>query len=194
MSSAEEADRPDWVFGTGATPREKGLACATAAIGCVLFTAGGWDHGWAWWQWLIGLLMVWDLVGGVVANGLDTAKSFYHSPLTFPAGAVPRFLHRPVGFTAVHVQAVIAGLVFPGGPWWWGPLWYVWALVGVVVVESVSERFQRPVALAVVASGVMVSALVTAPDGLAWLPAILLLKLVLAHGVPEGAGSRRDHV
>ncbi|MCF6526517.1 hypothetical protein [Streptomyces sp. JJ36] len=188
MGSAAEAGKPNWTFGTGATTREKNLAYGAAVIGCAAFAAGGWDEGWSWWQWLVGLLLVWDLAGGVVANGLDTAKRFYHSPLTFHAGAVPRFLHHPVGFTAAHIQPIIAGLAFSGESWWWGPLWYGWALLGAVAVENVRERLKRPVALGITGSGVMVAPLVAAPGGMAWLPAVLLLKLIVAHCVPEGAG------
>lgn len=189
MSTAPAAGRPDWLFGTGATRTEKGMAHAAAALGCAAFAVGGQGLGWAWWQWLVGLLLVWDLAGGVVANGLDTAKRFYHSPLERPAGPAARFLHHPVGFTAAHVQPLLAGLVFSGGPWWWGPLWYCWALAGAVLVHRLRERLQRPAALGVVGAGVMAVPLVAGPPGLAWLPAVLLLKLVLAHAVPEGAGA-----
>ncbi|CAM3121914.1 hypothetical protein ACH4LN_12340 [Streptomyces albus] len=190
MSSAAQTGKPNWTFGTGATTREKCLAYSAAVLGCAAFALNGHDKGWAWWQWLIGLLMVWDLAGGVVANGLDAAKRFYHSPLAFHAGAVPRFLHHPVGFTAVHLQPVIACLVLGGTRWWWwGALWYLWALAGAVAVELARARYQRPLALGIVGIGAMVAPLVEAPPGLAWLPVVLLLKLVVAHAVPEGVGS-----
>jgi hypothetical protein len=185
--------RPDWLFGDGATRTEKGLAYTVAAVGCAAFVAGGQGLGWSWWQWAVGVALVWDLVGGVVANGLDSAKRFYHSPLPGPAGPGARLMHHPVGFTATHLQPVLAGLVFPGGPWWWGLLWYGWALLGAVVVHRLSRRLQRPAAFAVVAAGVMVAPLVTAPPGMAWLPAVLLLKLVLAHAVPEHLGAATVH-
>lgn len=190
MTGTSASARPDWLFGPGATGSEKALAYATAALGCVAFALGGRDLAWAWWQWLVGLALVWDLVGGVVANGLASAGRFYHSPLPGPAGPAARFLHHPVGFTAAHLQPLVAGLVFPGGSWWWGVLWYGWALVGAALVYPAPERTRRPAALAVVGLGVMVAPAVPAPPGLAWLPAVLLLKLVLAHGVPGGGLTR----
>ncbi|MFJ8772714.1 hypothetical protein [Streptomyces microflavus] len=69
-----------------------------------------------------------------------------------------------------------------------GLLWYGWALVGAVVVDRAEERLKRPVALACVVTGVMVAAYADFPPGLEWLPAVLLMKLVLAHGVPERLG------
>ncbi|GAA3150604.1 hypothetical protein GCM10010449_81170 [Streptomyces rectiviolaceus] len=182
------AAKPSWAFGAGATRAEKGLAYAVSAFGIGALVVGGQGLGWSWWQWLIGALLVHDLAGGVVANGLDTAKRFYHSPLTFTDSVFARFIHHPVGFTALHFQPVLIALVIPGGTWWWGLLWYAWALTGAITVDLVAERLKRPVALAFVVTGIMVAAYVDAPPGLDWLPAVLLLKLVLAHGVPEGLG------
>ncbi|PXY21270.1 hypothetical protein [Prauserella muralis] len=175
--------RPSWLFESGASPREKGLAHAVALAGVAALALAGRDLGWAWWQWLVGVVLVYDLAGGVVANALDSTQRFYHSPLPFAGNALQRFVHHPVGLTAAHVQPVVAGLVFPGGAWWWGPLWYCWALAGAVVAHRADPRWQRPLAMAVTTCGVLAAPLVAAPPGLAWLPAVLLLKLVLAHGV-----------
>ncbi|MGW7270144.1 hypothetical protein ACWGH5_06470 [Streptomyces sp. NPDC054864] len=183
-----DAAKPSWAFGTGATRVEKGLAYAVSAFGIGALTVAGHGLGWTWWQWLIGVLLVHDLAGGVVANGLDTAKHFYHSPLTFTDSVLARFFHHPVGFTAVHFQPVLIALVIPGGTWWWGLLWYAWALAGAIAVDRADERLKRPIALAIVVAGIMVASFIDSPPGLGWLPAVLLLKLVLAHGVPERLG------
>ncbi|APY87924.1 hypothetical protein DCW30_08495 [Streptomyces alfalfae] len=183
-----EAAKTSWAFGAGATRAEKGLAYAVSVFGIGALLVGGHGLGWTWWQWLIGILLVHDLAGGVVANGLDTAKCFYHSPLTYTDSAFAHFVHHPVGFTAAHFQPVLIALVIPGGTWWWGLLWYAWALAGAVAVDRSAERLKRPIALGVVVAGIMVAPYVEAPPGLDWLPAVLLLKLVLAHGVPERLG------
>ncbi|MFJ9620125.1 hypothetical protein [Streptomyces noursei] len=184
-----ESHRRDWLFGAGATPAEKLLAHGTAALGTLALAVANCHTGWAWWQWLLAVSLVWDLVGGVVANGLDTAKSFYHSPLPAHTPKRIRFVHHPVGFTGLHIQPILVGFLFPGGSWWWGMIWYGWALAGAVAVEAAPERLQRPIALATVVAGAMVSPLLSGPAGLNWLPVVLLLKLVLAHGVPEGKGA-----
>jgi hypothetical protein len=180
-----EAAKTSWAFGAGATRTEKGLAHAVSVFAICALLVGGHGLGWTWWQWLIGVLLVHDLAGGVVANGLDSAKLFYHSPLTSTDSAFAHFVHHPVGFTAIHFQPVLIALVIPGGAWWWGLLWYGWALAGAVAVDRSTERLKRPIALGVVVAGIMVAPSVEAPPGLDWLPAVLLLKLVLAHGVPE---------
>lgn len=84
-----EAAKPSWAFGAGATRAEKGLAYAVSLFGICALVVGGHGLGWTWWQWLIGALLVHDLAGGVVANGLDTAKLFYHSPSPSPTPCSP---------------------------------------------------------------------------------------------------------
>ncbi|MFD1660510.1 hypothetical protein ACFSL4_20435 [Streptomyces caeni] len=180
-------EKPSWLFGSGATTAEKVLVYTASVVGCTAFAVANRSRDWGWGQWLFGLLLVWDVVGGVVANGLDPVKRFYHSPLTFSVGWVRRFLHHPVGFAAGHIHPIVVALVFTGSPWWWGPLWYLWCLGGVACVEYLSPRIQLPVALTVVACGVMIAPMTHSPQGMSWFPAIMLLKLVLAHGVPDRA-------
>ncbi|MFH9424246.1 hypothetical protein [Streptomyces sp. NPDC017529] len=176
--------RPSWFFGSGATRAERALACLAGAVGvCFLFWHTR-NLDWPWWKYAVAVTLVFDLAGGVVANGLDAAKRFYHGPLPLPPTRLNRFLHHEVGFAAAHLQPVVIGLLF-GGPWWWGPLWYGWALTGVVLVSRARRYLARPVGLFAVLAGVLVAPSLPAPAGFAWLPAVLLLKLVLAHAVPE---------
>jgi hypothetical protein len=176
--------KPSWFFGTGTTAAERALASLAGVIGVAILFWNTSPLDWPWWKYVIGAALVFDLAGGVVANGLNAAKRFYHGPLPLRPTAINRLLHNEIGFAAVHVQPIVIGLVF-GGPWWWGPLWYAWALVGVVLVARIRLYLARPVGLFVVLAGVMVSPSLPDPAGFAWLPAVLLLKLALAHAVPE---------
>ncbi|MEU7150628.1 hypothetical protein AB0B79_19975 [Streptomyces sp. NPDC039022] len=182
--AAPSAARPSWFFGSGATGGERVLACMAGAFGVCFLVWDAGDLGWPWWKYAVAVALVFDLAGGVVANGLDAAKRFHHGPLPLPPTRLNRFLHHEVGFAAAHLQPVVIGLLF-GGPWWWGPLWYAWALAGVVLVNRARRHLARPVALFAVLAGVMVAPALPAPAGFGWLPAVLLLKLVLAHAVPE---------
>lgn len=183
--------KPSWFFGIGATTREKALACVMGSIGVGFLCWQARDLGWAWWQYVIGGLVAFDLVGGVIANGLRSTKRFYQGPLVFRPTRLNRLLHNPIGLTAVHVQPIVIGLLF-GSAWrgalWgtlWGLLWYAWALGGVVLVRWSPRSLARPVALFVVVSGTFAALALAAPPAFEWLPTILLLKLVLAHAVPE---------
>ncbi|MEV0697054.1 hypothetical protein AB0I53_03915 [Saccharopolyspora sp. NPDC050389] len=183
--------KPSWFFGTGATTAERTLAhlAAAAGIAVLLWTAR--DLPWPWWKYLVGAVLVYDLAGGVVANGLNAAKRFYHGPLPLPPTRLNRLLHNEIGFAAVHLQPILIGVLF-GGPRWWGPLWYAWALAGVVLVARAQLYLARPLGLFVVLIGVMIAPTLPSPEGFAWLPAVLLLKLVLAHAVPEEPYGRTE--
>lgn len=178
------AFRPSWLFGVGATRTERALVFLAAGIGLAAWLWTARDHSWTGWQYAVGVVIVFDLAGGVVALGLNSSKRFYQGELPPPRTWPRRLMHSQVGFAAVHVQPIVLGLVFDA-VWWWGPLWYVWALGGVVLVNRAPLRLARPLALFAVVAGVLTTTAIPAPPGFAWLPAVLLLKLVLAHAVHE---------
>jgi hypothetical protein len=185
--------KPSWFLGSGTTPAERAIAYSAGVFGVALLLWIVRDLGWPWWKYLIGAAVAYDIAGGVVANGLNAVKRFYHGPLPLPPTRLNRLLHDDIGFAACHVQPILVGLVF-GGPWWWGPLWYAWALAGVVAVARAPVYLARPAGLFAVLGGVLISPSLSHPEGFAWLPVALLLKLVVAHAVPEepyGPSARR---
>ncbi|MFE0593193.1 hypothetical protein [Micromonospora echinospora] len=179
--------RPDPVHGTGARREERLLATGAGLVAVALVLAvGPTGQTWAAWQYALAALVTFDLAGGVVANGLNSAKRDHHaadSPLE--ASRLGRLVRRPVRFAVVHVQPVAVGLLFPGASWWWGPLWYVAVLASVVVVRRAALHLQRPVALGCCVVATVVAGGLPAPDGFAWLPVVMFLKLTLAHAVRE---------
>ncbi len=168
----------DALFGARATTSEKTLALTTGALGALGMTAFGIASGWAWWQVLLGAVLALDLVGGVVANATDSAKRDHHS-------GGRRITQRPILFAALHVQPILIGLLFPEGSVWWGFGWYLATLAAVVAVTQSPQRLKRPIALAACAVVALAAPLIPAPDGFAWVPIVLALKLPLAHAVPE---------
>lgn len=172
----------DAFHGDGASGAEKLLPSATGIAGGVLvagYAAVGGEAAWSWWQYALAVILVFDLVGGVVAMGLNSAKRFHHAetiPVPRPSATLMR---REVLFAGVHVQPVVIAVLFPGAGPWWGVLWYLVALAGVVVVRWVPLYLARPVALLTVALAPVVSMTMAAPDGFVWLPAVLITKLVL---------------
>ncbi|WP_210479574.1 hypothetical protein [Naasia sp. SYSU D00948] len=183
------AGRPDALFGSGARPVEKALALAGAAgaVVVVLGVVAATDSDiWAVWQYVLAAVLVADLAGGVVANGLNSAKRDHFSPepdVAEPASA--RLVRRHVLFTALHLQPVLIALLFPGPGLWWGVLWYLVTLAAVVAVRRSPLYLQRPVALLACTLVAVTGPLVPAPYGFWWLPVILVLKLALAHAVQE---------
>ena len=171
----------DWLFGAGATRAEKALVLATvAAAGAVLI--GGHTGTWAWWQTALVAVLAVDLVGGVVANGLDAAKRFYHADPPARPGRLARLALDPAAFAAGHVHPFVLAWAFPSVGWGWAAAWYLACLAGALLVSRTPRYLARPTAL-----GVTVVALLAGPGAgeLSWVGPVLVLKLVLAHAVPE---------
>ncbi|GGA58142.1 hypothetical protein GCM10011490_05040 [Pseudoclavibacter endophyticus] len=181
------AGRPDWLMGTGATAVERGLvwAGALAGLGVVALVAVAQGTQWSWWQWVLVAVVVLDVVGGVTANALGSAKRFYHSAPPADAGLLRRLLHHPVGFTAAHLHPFLLAALLPGGTWAWATGWYLGCLLSVVVVSRVPTYLARPAAFTLVTLLVLAAPLLAAPDGMDWFGPVLALKLVLSHALRE---------
>ncbi len=179
------AGEANWLTGAGTTRGER----ATVWVGTVLGVAAvAWlaPEGWTWWQWTSVVVLAVDLLGGVVANALATAKRQYHGR---PAAQVPRpsarLLRNSTVFAAAHLHPFVVALVLPDGSWRWAAFWYVGCVVPVLVVQRVPLHLQRPVAFAAVAVLLVAQPVVAAPAGLAWFGPVLAVKLVAAHAVRE---------
>lgn len=184
--------KPDALLGTGATAAERWLTHGTALIGTIVVVgavATTQPEAWDWWHYLLAAVVALDLLGGVVANGLNAAKRDHHGPVPQPLTIGIRLVRRPVLFAAVHLQPVAVGLLLPGGSALWGWVWYAAALLSVIAVRRVPLYLQRPVALAacvlVAVSAPLVETVLPSPVGMAWVPVVLALKLALAHAVQE---------
>lgn len=174
-------DRPDGLYGDGATRAERLLPQATGvvAVAAVASHAVVAGLGWSWWQHLLAAVLVFDLVGGVVAMSLNSAKRFHHAPRLPVERRTATLTRNAWLFTALHVQPIAIGLLFPGSPWWWGPAWYGAALVGLLAVTRVPLHLARPVAMLLLAVTAVTTPLMDHPAGFAWVPVVLVAKLVL---------------
>lgn len=178
----------DAVFGTGATAAEKGLSNVVGLAGAGIIVMVAWLDGVDWnvLHYLVAAIIAFDLVGGVVANGLNAAKRDHFGPPSAAQKTVlGRLVRHPILFTALHIHPMLVGLLFPPYLWWWGPLWYLAILAGTVIVRAVPLYLERPAALGFCALTAMVAAYSPAPELWGWLPVMLALKLVLAHAVQE---------
>lgn len=69
---------------------------------------------------------------------------------------------------------------------WWGAVGlYATAVVGSLLVEAVSPYLARPAAMLLFVGAIVALGFAAAPPGWAWLPAVFLAKLLLAHAVRE---------
>lgn len=174
-------DHLDSLYGDGATRAERLLpqVAGVVAVAVVAAQAVGDGLGWSWWQHLLAALLVFDLVGGVVAMSLSSAKRFHHAPRLAVERRSAVLTRNAWLFTALHVQPVVIGLAFPGGTWHWGLTWYAASLLGLFAVTRVPLHLSRPVAMLVVALTAVLTPVLEHPDGFAWVPVVLVAKLVL---------------
>jgi hypothetical protein len=180
--------KADPLFGAGATAAEKILANAVGLIGAGVIVLAAWENSAEWSPvlYVLAAAIAFDVVGGVVANGLNAAKRDHFGPPSATAAtALGRLVRQPIVFTALHFHPIVVGTIYPPHLWWWGPLWYLAILAGTVIVRSVPLYLERPAALGFAVLVAMASVLLEAPPMWGWLPVALALKLVLAHAVQE---------
>ncbi|MFE3441412.1 hypothetical protein ACFXNW_00105 [Nocardia sp. NPDC059180] len=167
---APQATRAEVCLGFGA-------AIGGAATGFVLAMSAGWS----WLAVLVVAVIAFDMFGGAVVNAMASAKRWYHRP--------GRTWVHHLGFVGVHVQPFILAAVVPGFGWIDAAAIYAVALGGAVIVTVAPEALRRPIAFAATAFGlVAVTSMVTVPHELMWFAPVLLIKLLLAHLLPEQAG------
>ncbi|NEW38666.1 hypothetical protein GV794_24640 [Nocardia cyriacigeorgica] len=166
---APQATRAEVCLGFGA-------AIGGAATASALAVAAEWS----WIAVVVVVLIAFDVFGGAVVNAMASAKRWYHRP--------GRTWVHHLGFVAVHVQPFILAAVVPGFGWLVAAVIYTVALGGAVIVTVAPEPLRRPIAFAATAFGlVVVTSLITVPQELLWFAPVLLIKLLLAHLLPEGA-------
>ncbi len=180
--------KPDIMFGTGATTLEQALIWVFGLTGTVILGWVAWTRElpWAWWQYAIAGLMAVDVLGGVVANSLNTCKRFYHTPLRPDETGSIAFAKNHMAFTALHVYPLIAGLFFGKINWEYGLVWYASLLLSSIAVLKIPLYLRRPLALGIIMTAILVNLYLIDPVmGFEWLVPALFLKIVYGHIVRE---------
>lgn len=187
MNWEASEDKTSVLFGSGATRVEKALTNCSGLIGGVgiIILAVISAAPWSWWQYVVAVVIAFDVVGGVVANSLNSAKqAHYGPPGSAPESGAMKLLRHPILFTALHIHPVLVAVVF-SFVWWWGAGWYLVILASTITVRWMPLYLQRPVAFALCAVVTLLAVYTPAPQLWAWLPVMLMMKLVLAHAVQE---------
>jgi hypothetical protein len=172
----------DRLVGPGATTGEQAVtgAAVCAGVAVALGTALHAQAAWGWWQYAPAALVAADLFGGVAANATDAAKRWWHRP--------GRTARQHLGFVAAHVQPFALAWLLPGYDWTAAAVTYGLAFIAAVGIVAAPDRLRRPAAFAAGATAVaIVVQLPGVGPELAWFGPVLLVKLLLAHLLPEGA-------
>ena len=179
---------PNPMVGTGANYAETGLVWLTGLGGVVLtlFLAGDGWVGWSWWEVAIAAVIAFDLIGGAVANQLNSAKRFYHSPIRPDERGLPAFFKRGLIFPALHVHPIVIYLLFKPEEFLIGIAIYLGIALAAAITLFSPLYLARPVGTFFVVIAILVAAFAIRPiPGFDWLLPMLALKLVLGHAVRE---------
>lgn len=185
--------RADWrrdpkaqlAYGSFPTRSEVALVWL-AAVALFAWTAwSGAGLEWRWWQWGIAAFLALDIGGGAVANCLNSAKRFYHTPPAPTDTRMSRLARRPLVFAAIHIHALVAAFAFAPTMLGASLAWYVALVAAAVLVRFTPLALARPVAALTVTAAITVSSRFGFIEGLEWLPAMMFLKIVFGHMVRE---------
>lgn len=123
-------------------------------------------------------LIGFDLFGGAVVNATASAKRWFHRP--------GRDARHHLAFVAIHGQPFLLALTVPGFGWWTASAIYGFVLAAAVAVTSAPRHLRTPIAFAATVFGAALTTVVLAvPAFLLWFGPVLLIKLLLAHLLPE---------
>ncbi|UGT56229.1 hypothetical protein [Nocardia asteroides] len=170
----------DRLIAPGATRPEITLGFTVAACGAAGAAALAVGAQYPWFAVAVLAVLAFDLFGGAVVNAMGSAKRWYHRP--------GRTAGHHLGFVAIHIQPFLLAAVVPAFSWAAAATVYVLTLAGAVVVTATPGGLRRPVAFAVTTLGLLVvTGLFAVPAEVGWFAPVLMIKLLLAHVLPEEA-------
>lgn len=178
---------PDGFFGTGATRTEQFIVWIGGAVGTSIVIWHAWTQAlpWAWWRYAVAALLALDVLGGVVANSLNSCKRFYHSPVKPEEVGFTALAKNHFVFTLLHVHTILIGLLFSLN-WQYGIIWYMALVLSSLLVLGMPLYLQRAAAMGIVMLAILVNFYLIQPvSGFEWLVPALFLKIVYGHLVRE---------
>ena len=179
--------KTDLAVGTQATTTEKLLGWTAGFVGIVIIAFFYWQnkYGWAIWQYIAVAIIAFDVVGGAVANSLNSCKRFYHSPLQIEPNYV-KIVKNHLFFSLIHIHPLIVSLIFSSASWFYGLFWYLSLQISVLSITQTPLYLQRPVSILIIVIALLTNDyFISSPAGLEWLVPVLFIKIVYGHTVRE---------
>jgi hypothetical protein len=178
---------PRWLHGNGATMTEVGLVWATIVAGVPMLAVVAWNASLQWepWLWVLSVFVLIDVLGGVTANALGTAKRLYGRQPTAEHRISERIAYNHTLFAIAHFHAFLIVAFYGDGEWAWAGYWYLTTIGGVIAVSAAPVYLQRAVGLGSFALVITIGSTLDGPAGMAWVGPLLALKLIVAHAITE---------
>jgi hypothetical protein len=171
----------DKFVGPGQTRAEFWLVMIPSLVGGLALAGYAQWQGLTWGpaQYIVAVLLAFDLVGGVITNATATAKRWYHRD-----GQGRR---QHISFVAVHAaQLFLVAWLFRGMDWPYFVVFYGYLMAASLAIVFVPQYLQRPVALLLVVGAILLEAYgFPATPGMEWFVAVFFLKLLISHLLKE---------
>jgi hypothetical protein len=180
--------KADFMFGTGATRAEQILGWAAAFMGASLYGYLYWTHAlnWTGWQYIVAGIFSFDVVGGIVANSLNSCKRFYHTAAKSDEPKITPFFKNHFIFSALHIYPILIAIFFGAPDYFYGAFWYLFLMAGTLMIINTPLYLKRPVAFFAITLALLLNGYVIAPvQGFEWFVPALMIKILYGHLVRE---------
>ena len=180
--------KADFLLGTGATIAEQVLGWVASLMGAGVYGYLYLIHAFDWtgWQYLLAGILAFDVIGGIVANSLNSCKRLYHSAVKPDEPRYANFLKNHFAFSSLHVHSLLVALFFGLNNFFYGFFWYVFLMIGTIVVIKTPLYLRRPIAFLIIALALLLNIYFVLPvRGFEWLAPALFIKIIYGHLVQE---------
>ena len=179
--------KADFLLGTGATSAEQMIGWFASLMGASLYGYLYLTHAlnWTWWQYILAGLLSFDVIGGIVANSLNSCKRFYHTAAKSDEPQYTTFFKNHLAFSALHIHTLLIAILFGAPNYFFGVFWYLF--------NGRHDYYHKYAPLSQKTSGILGHIIsVTgkhlcyfSDQGFEWLVPALLIKILYGHLVKE---------
>ena len=180
--------KADFLLGAGATKAEQTIAWVASFVGASLYGYLFLTHAfsWTWWQYILAGLLSFDVIGGIVANSLNSCKRFYHTAAKADEPPYTAFFKNHFVFSALHIHTLLIAILFGSTNYFYGVFWYLFLMAGTIMIINTPLYLKRPLAFLVISLALLLNSYVIFPvQGFEWLVPALMIKILYGHLVKE---------
>jgi hypothetical protein len=180
--------KADFLLGTSASKAEQFLGWAASLLGVSLYGYLYLTHAlnWTWWQYVLAGCLSFDVIGGIVANSLNSCKRFYHTAAKSDEPRYTSFFKNHAVFSSFHIHTLLVSFLFSTTHYFYGIFWYLFLMIGTVAIVNTPLYLKRPAAFLAIALALLLNYHVIFPvHGFEWLVPALMIKILYGHLVRE---------
>ena len=181
-------DKLDLALGNGANKAEKILGWSSCLVipFFLLFYVNKEQLQWSYIQLITGIIVAFDIGGGMVCNSLNSCKRFYHSTFHTNEKKYIFIIKKHLIFSSLHIHTIVVWLAFDMNNWYNGLIWYILLMASAILVNWPPLYIKRPLSMLIILFSIMINLYIINPViGFEWLVPVLFIKIVYGHLVRE---------